>query len=42
MAARTTLTEDELADKVTMEEYNLQDHINLLEGKHSEVAGFTL
>lgn len=42
MAARTILTEEELKDAVPMEEYNLQDHINILEGKHDEVAEFIL
>ena len=42
MAARTILTEKELPDVVEMSEYNLQDHINLLETKHDEVAEFIL
>lgn len=42
MAARTILTEKELPDLVEMEDYNLQDHINILEGKHDEVAEFIL
>jgi len=42
MAARTTLTPEELDDKVDMAQYNLQDHIDILEGKHDEVAKFIL
>jgi len=41
-AARTILTAEELPDQVLMEDYNLQAHIDLLEGKHDEVADFVL
>jgi len=42
MAARTILTVEELEDQTTMEDYNLQTHIELLASKHDEVAEFIL
>jgi len=42
MAARTTLSVEELPDKVDMADYNLQAHIDILETKHDEVAEFIL
>jgi hypothetical protein len=42
MAARTILTPEELPDQVLMDEYNLQNHINLLENKQDEVEEFIL